>query len=132
MVCVFEVPTHCRKSPARRDVSFKDKDEENLNGCWKRKEKKYLDFIGAQSLSARYFTRILQALGKLNLNVKRKILVFLLFLTHFSKLGFTDPVTTLLNTAATGKTEFKCEKKNACFSAISDTFFQVGFADPVT
>ena len=73
---------------------------------------------------------MLQALGKQNLNVKRKILVFLLFPTQFCKLGFADPVTTLLNTAATGKTEFKCGKKNACFSAISDTCFQVGFADP--
>ena len=70
--------------------------------------------------------------GKTKFKVKRKILVFLLFSTHFSKLGFADPVPTLLNTAATGKTEFKCEKKNACFSAISDTCFQVGFADPVT
>ena len=31
-----------RKSPTRRDVSFKDKNEENLNGCWKKKEKKIL------------------------------------------------------------------------------------------
>ena len=75
---------------------------------------------------------MLQALGKQNLNLKRKILVFLLFPTQFCKLGFADPVTTLLNTAATGKTEFKCGKKNACFSAISDTCFQVGFADPVS
>ena len=62
---------------------------------------------------------MLQALGKQNLNLKRKILVFLLFPTQFCKLGFADPVTTLLNTAATGKTEFKCGKKNACFSAIN-------------
>ena len=58
---------------------------------------------------------MLQALGKQNLNLKRKILVFLLFPTQFYKLGFADPVTTLLNTAATGKTEFKCGRKMLVF-----------------
>ena len=36
----------------------------------------------------------------------------------------------LLNAAGTGKTKFKSEKKNSCFSAVSDTILQVGFRRP--
>ena len=57
---------------------------------------------------------MLQALGKQNLNLRRKILVFLLFPTQFCKLGFADPVTTLLNTAAT-KLNLNVERKMLVF-----------------
>ena len=71
-------------------------------GVGKKREKKYLDFIGAHSLSARYFTR-------------KKMY-------SPSTMRNGSHLIALLNTASTGKTKFKVKRKILVFCCFRHIF----------